>query len=142
MSPLLNYFEILDQRQWTADRTRHRCQQLQHVAMLGWDSHAIGYHTDNGKLFHQSGYGKAFGPNCKKGDVMGCGIDFTTDCGQGYVKVWFTKNGDIVGPSEKMKRPLHGSIPSLACTVSRRRSGTEDTLTEAQTHHRMIWKQT
>ena len=63
--------------------------------------------TDNRKLFHQSGYGKAFGSTCKKGDDMGCRIDFTTDCGQGYVKVWFTKNGDIVGPSEKMKHPLH-----------------------------------
>ena len=108
--------------------------------MLGWDLHAIGYYAEMVSCSIKVATERHSVQIARR--VMLYGIDFTTDCGQGYVKVWFTKNGDIVGPSEKMKRPLHGSIPSLACTVSRRRSGTEDTLTEAQTHHRMIWKQT
>ena len=27
---------------------------------------------------------------------MGCGVDFNTDCGSGYVNVFFTKNGKQV----------------------------------------------
>ena len=115
MSPLLNYYEIeiLDPGQRTAIGLGAGAHNYSMSAMPGWNSHAIGYHADDGKLFHQSGYGKAFGPTCKKGDVMGCGIDFSTDCGQGYVKVWFTKNGETVGPSEKMRRPLHGFYPLI-----------------------------
>ena len=115
MSPLLNFFEIeiLDEGQRTAIGLGVGSSNYSMSAMPGWNGHAIGYHADDGKLFHQTGYGKPFGPTCKKGDIMGCGIDFTTDCGQGYVKVWFTKNGDAVGPSEKMRRPLHGFYPLI-----------------------------
>ncbi|CAL8255431.1 unnamed protein product [Arctogadus glacialis] len=34
---------------------------------------------DDGKLFHGSGVGDAFGPRCLKGDIMGCGIMFPRD---------------------------------------------------------------
>uniref|UniRef100_S4RHY3 SPRY domain-containing protein n=1 Tax=Petromyzon marinus TaxID=7757 RepID=S4RHY3_PETMA len=34
---------------------------------------------DDGKIFHGSGIGDAFGPRCSKGDVMGCGITFPRD---------------------------------------------------------------
>ena len=37
-----------------------------------------------------------FGPTCTDGDRMGCGVDFNTDCGSGYVNVFFTKNGKQV----------------------------------------------
>lgn len=45
------------------------------------------------------------------GDVMGCGVDFESDVGVNYVKVFFTKNGRLVGSSQKMKRPVHGLYP-------------------------------
>ena len=35
--------------------------------------------TDDGKIFHGSGVGDAFGPRCFKGDIMGCGIMFPRD---------------------------------------------------------------
>lgn len=35
--------------------------------------------TDDGKIFHGSGIGDAFGPRCFKGDIMGCGIMFPRD---------------------------------------------------------------
>ncbi|XP_032801009.1 SPRY domain-containing protein 3 isoform X1 [Petromyzon marinus] len=45
----------------------------------GWNRGSIAYHADDGKIFHGSGIGDAFGPRCSKGDVMGCGITFPRD---------------------------------------------------------------
>jgi len=45
----------------------------------GWNKGSIAYHADDGKLFTGSGAGTAFGPRCKKGDTMGCGILFPPD---------------------------------------------------------------
>ncbi|KAJ7999266.1 hypothetical protein DPEC_G00213650 [Dallia pectoralis] len=45
----------------------------------GWSRGSIAYHADDGKLFHGSGVGDAFGPRCVEGDVMGCGIMFPRD---------------------------------------------------------------
>lgn len=115
MSPLLNYFEIeiLDKGMRTALGLGVGNSGYSMSAMPGWNSYGIGYHADDGHLFHQSGSGRAFGPTCTKGDIMGCGIDFSTDCGTGYAKVWFTKNGKKVGEPEKMKRPLQGFCPLI-----------------------------
>ena len=48
--------------------------------------------------------GSVFGPTCTDGDRMGCGVDFNTDCGSGYVNVFFTKNGKQVRRGEEEKR--------------------------------------
>lgn len=45
----------------------------------GWNKGSIAYHADDGKIFVGSGVGEAFGPKCKKGDIMGCGILFPKD---------------------------------------------------------------
>ncbi|KAK7884431.1 hypothetical protein WMY93_027554 [Mugilogobius chulae] len=45
----------------------------------GWSRGSVAYHADDGKLFHGSGVGDAFGPRCFKGDIMGCGIMFPRD---------------------------------------------------------------
>ncbi|CAN7939206.1 unnamed protein product [Ixodes hexagonus] len=42
----------------------------------GWNEGSIAYHADDGQIFVGSGEGSRFGPRCKKGDVMGCGILF------------------------------------------------------------------
>nr|XP_020442250.1 SPRY domain-containing protein 3-like isoform X2 [Monopterus albus] len=45
----------------------------------GWSRGSVAYHADDGKLFHGSGVGDPFGPQCVKGDIMGCGIMFPRD---------------------------------------------------------------
>ncbi|XP_024148219.1 SPRY domain-containing protein 3 [Oryzias melastigma] len=45
----------------------------------GWSRGSVAYHADDGKIFHGSGVGDAFGPRCFKGDIMGCGIMFPRD---------------------------------------------------------------
>ena len=113
LSPMLNYFEIqiVDKGQDTALGLGLGEYRYPLDRMPGWNSNAIGYHADDGRLFHQNGYGKAFGPLCTTGDRMGCGVDFDTDIGMNFVNVFFTKNGKQIGSSTKMKRPLHGLYP-------------------------------
>ena len=76
--------------------------------MPGWNRNSIGYHADNGKLYHQRGNGQEFGPTCTVGDIMGCGVDFESEDLSGCVNVFFTKNGKQVGDSVRMKKPLSG----------------------------------
>ncbi|GAB1605036.1 SPRY domain-containing protein 3-like isoform X1 [Argonauta hians] len=45
----------------------------------GWNAGSIAYHADDGKVFVGSGIGEPFGPECHKGDRMGCGITFPRD---------------------------------------------------------------
>ena len=81
--------------------------------MPGWNRNSCGYHADDGKLYHESGMGRAFGPTCTTGDRMGCGLNFDCDLGQGVVQVFFTKNGKQVGEMERMKRPVNGIYPLI-----------------------------
>lgn len=115
MSPILNYYEyqILCRGQKCAIGVGVGEQGYPVDRMPGWNRNGIGYHADDGRLFHQDGFGRAFGPTCTEGDRMGCGIDFDTDCGPGYVHVFFTKNGKQVGDAVKMRRPLHGLYPLI-----------------------------
>ena len=110
MNDSLNYFEIeivscgmnsaigigLGEFEYPVDR------------MPGWNPNGIGYHADDGKLYHQRGRGETFGPTCTSGDRMGCGVDFENESSSGYVNVFFTKNGEQVGDLVKMKKPLSG----------------------------------
>lgn len=113
MSPMLNYFEykIVDKGRRTRLGIGVGEQNYPSDRMPGWNRNAIGYHADDGRLFHQDGHGRPFGPLCTTGDRMGCGVDFATDAGYGYVNVFFTKNGQLVGDPVKMKRPVHGLYP-------------------------------
>ena len=81
--------------------------------MPGWNRNSIGYHGDDGKLYHESGGGRGFGPTCTEGDRMGCGVDFDQDVTDGYCDVFFTKNGEQVGAPVRMKRPLFGLYPII-----------------------------
>lgn len=115
MSPMLNYFEyeILDRGQKCAIGVGVGEQGYPLDRMPGWNRNGIGYHADDGRLFHQDGWGKAFGQTCTVGDRMGCGVDFAADCGYGYVNVFFTKNGVQVGEPTRMKRPIYGLYPLI-----------------------------
>ena len=72
--------------------------------MPGWDDDSIGYHADDGGLFHEDGFPILNGPTCRTGDRMGCGVDFTSI---GHVHVWFTKNGQMVIRPQRVELPEH-----------------------------------
>ncbi|KAK0465641.1 concanavalin A-like lectin/glucanase domain-containing protein, partial [Armillaria novae-zelandiae] len=57
----------------------------------GWEPNSWGYHGDDGCSFATERSGTAYGPTYV-GDVIGCGIDFTTD------RAFFTRNGTLIGP--------------------------------------------
>ena len=69
----------------------------------GWDRHSIGYHGDDGALFHGSGTGSSdFGPSFGAGDVVGCGLDYRAGT------VLFTRNGREVGTARPGEEFLTG----------------------------------
>ncbi|XP_065900727.1 SPRY domain-containing protein 3-like [Dysidea avara] len=114
MSPLNNYYEIkiLSKGRRSAIGIGMGTMGYSMSAMPGWNSQCVGYHADDAKLFHENGMGKNMGaPTCTDGDIMGCGALFDVEEGPAYVKVFFTKNGKLVGERVKMKRPLHGLYP-------------------------------
>ena len=115
MSPMLNYYEyqILCRGQKCAIGVGVGEQCYPTDRMPGWNKNGIGYHADDGRMFYQDGFGRPFGSTCTEGDRMGCGIDFDSDWGQGYVGVFFTKNGRQVGEIVKMRRPLYGFYPLI-----------------------------
>ena len=82
--------------------------------MPGWNYNSIGYHADDGKLFCENGSGMEFGPTCTAGDRMGCGLDFRgEDDSSDRVKIFFTKNGQQVGGSLRIKIPVGGLYPLI-----------------------------
>ncbi|KAH9625994.1 hypothetical protein KSS87_022933 [Heliosperma pusillum] len=71
----------------------------------GWEANSYGYHGDDGLLYRGQGKGEAFGPTFTTGDVVGGGINYSSQ------EVFFTKNGDIVGTVYKdMKSQLFPTV--------------------------------
>lgn len=62
----------------------------------GWDDNSIGYHADNGNLFHNRGEEEPTNHPCKEGDVMKCTID-PIQGSEKRVKVIFHRNQVEVG---------------------------------------------
>ncbi|KAF9072663.1 concanavalin A-like lectin/glucanase domain-containing protein [Rhodocollybia butyracea] len=58
----------------------------------GWEETSWGYHGDDGCSFAAERTGTNYGPTFGLGDVVGCGIDFSTG------RAFFTKNGTYLGP--------------------------------------------
>ena len=88
--------------------------------MPGWNIGSIGYHADNGGLYHSSGFGRVldFG-QCYLNDVMGCGVDYSSQ-EHGHVTVWFTRNGELAGPPEKSPLPKDGLYPLIGMSCWRK----------------------
>ena len=55
--------------------------------MPGWDAHSVGYHSDDGGVFHATGVAARHAEPFGAGDVVGCGLDMALN------RVFFTKNG-------------------------------------------------
>ena len=68
----------------------------------GWEPDSWAYHGDDGLSFCCQSTGKPYAEQFTTGDVIGCGVDFTTS--QGF----FTKNGVFLGKYD----PLN---PTIAC---------------------------
>ncbi|XP_051805260.1 SPRY domain-containing protein 3 [Acanthochromis polyacanthus] len=72
----------------------------------GWSRGSVAYHADDGKIFHGSGVGDAFGPRCFKGDIMGCGIMFPRD----YI---LDREGDVDDWERLEVRPAHAAVQNV-----------------------------
>lgn len=62
---------------------------LLHHKQVGWDSESLGYHGDDGHLYHGTGRLR-FGPVFGAGDVVGCGVDLERR------EVFFSVNGVLL----------------------------------------------
>lgn len=115
MSPSLNYFEFLILGE--GDRTiigigvGERQYGLKELPGFDTDSKGMAYHADDGKFFYKGGEGEYLGPRCNTGDRMGCGVVFDAENRDGYVHVFFTRNGCQVGEVLEMKLPPEGLYP-------------------------------
>ena len=73
------------------------CSETYPKHMLpGWEETSVGYHADNGNLFHSCGDGRPTDHPCKKGDVMRCTVE-PVDGSPKRLNVLFHKNGYQVG---------------------------------------------
>lgn len=115
LNPMLNYYEyeILERGQEASIGIGIGQRSYPMSRMPGWNRNSVGYHADDGKLYHENGMGVAFGPTCTKGDRMGCGVDFNSDDGSGHLNVFFTKNNEHIGHLVRMRRPPYGLYPLI-----------------------------
>ncbi|KAL7713317.1 B30.2/SPRY domain-containing protein [Entamoeba marina] len=91
----IRYFEVTVQNYCyisigLIDSTRYQFHENKQV---GWDKYSIGYHSDDGALFIETGtnpiqkYGKAYGEKNGEKNVVGCGYNTITE------EVFYTING-------------------------------------------------
>ena len=78
----------------------------------GWRVNSVAYHSDSGYLHNASGKGKPFGPVCRVGDIMGCGVSFIQNDPKNC-RVFFTRNGTLIGHSVRTALPKRGFYPCV-----------------------------
>ena len=119
MSEGCNYFEIeLTQPPEDGDGIGLLLKTDRIPYKPGWQCGSIGYHAKDGGLYNQFPTTEIYTATCKKGDTMGCGIDYTT-AKDGYIFVWFTKNNQLVSYPQKLEfPPLSKPLfhPLICCT--------------------------
>jgi hypothetical protein len=65
----------------------------------GWTRSSIGYHGDDGHVFHRSGHsGRNYGPMFGPGDVVGLGIDYAAS------RVFYTLNGQLINDPDLLPK--------------------------------------
>ena len=118
MSSNWNYFEIKILSEGEAGvlgiGLGPSCYNL--TRMPGWNIGSIGYHADDGKIYHSPPCGRKFGADCHLHDTMGCGVDYSSQ-EHGHVTVWFTRNGELAGPPEKISLPKDGLYPLIGLST-------------------------
>ncbi|ORY30783.1 hypothetical protein BCR39DRAFT_528290 [Naematelia encephala] len=73
--------------------------------LIGWDKGSWGWHGDDGRVFQEKGTGEEFGEKWGAGDIVGCGIDYSTG------RAFFTKNGKLIGHRwNNLPNDLHPAI--------------------------------
>ncbi|KAL1130116.1 hypothetical protein AAG570_013055 [Ranatra chinensis] len=80
LTPTSHYFEIeiIDPGENCYIAIGLTCKDYPKNRHPGWDEGSVAYHADDGKIFAGSEVGENFGPKCHKGDVLGCGISFSS----------------------------------------------------------------
>ncbi|XP_077984428.1 uncharacterized protein LOC144439053 [Glandiceps talaboti] len=112
LSPDHNYFEveILDTGYRNTIGVGLAPQDYSLSRQPGWDEGSVGYHSDNGFLYIGSGRGTKYATVCKKGDVIGCGIQFNEELSN-KLSVFFTKNNEELRTvNVKSKSDLHPAV--------------------------------
>ncbi|KZT58536.1 SPRY-domain-containing protein [Calocera cornea HHB12733] len=67
----------------------------------GWEDGSWGYHGDDGHAFTGTQTDTDYGPKFTSGDVVGCGVDYTTGT------AFYTKNGLLIGNPLDTPKPRH-----------------------------------
>jgi Ran-binding protein 9/10 len=63
--------------------------------MLGWESGAWGFHSDDGKIFDNILMGKSYHiPYGRKNVNIGCGVNFNTNT------AFYTRDGVVIGMNQ------------------------------------------
>ncbi len=76
-------------------------------SQLGWSYNSVGFHSDDGKFYNNTGFGKYYSKPWGKGDTVGCGIILN----KGY-RVFYTLNGKFLG-FRKFKFDNNSSIYAM-----------------------------
>ena len=82
----------------------------------GYGNDSIGYRTDNGQLYNQSGTGQVFGPIPKAHSTVGCGVSVVPNSTR-HCFVFFTYNGSEIGRI-RAAIPDGGFYPTITLTSS------------------------
>lgn len=78
----------------------------------GWLDNSIGYHLDDGNIFHNSLF-THIGPLCNNdGDQFGCGLVFSSNPSSQHVLVFFTKNSHLIA-CRCVQIPSSGFFPTI-----------------------------
>lgn len=67
----------------------------------GWEPDSWAYHGDDGMSFCCQSTGRAYAEQFTTGDIIGCGVDFTSN------QAFFTKNGVFLGKCDPNLSKLH-----------------------------------
>ncbi|ELP85188.1 hypothetical protein EIN_083000 [Entamoeba invadens IP1] len=93
---ILRYFEVeVVGHSWVSIGCVDSLRYNKTNAMLGWFQSSIGYHSDDGHIFYESGQpcnaiAKPYGNVVGEVDVVGCGYDVKKQ------RVFFTLNGNLI----------------------------------------------
>ena len=107
----------------------------------GWRANSVGYHGDDGHLFHANGLGASFGPKWKKHDIIGLGIRSPTGtCDPGSeVHIYFTRNGTEIGHTT-VTVPPSGLFPTVGFHSPHEKVKVQASIPNTTKRARLSWR--